>query len=483
MNCCCDNDCDKNDTKSFTKCLEQRPASYDPKYCFNEQFIFLNNTQYVIEEQSSSLFCILVDNMETRNHYLEREATENVTVFNSLESRHRKFQWISTELTKSAHSMKSYSAGAPIWVKFKEFSNFGYLQLPTHFNSEFCQSARPVRYMEDFQSSCTLNLEDFPCSEEEILDGNSHFKNFDIVASPSFYDSQSNDSLDSNFDENAFVKIKTFLCDDKICDSFTEVTKIPRPTEKCENLVKSLKYNIYHDGTNGIDSVELFITISKRKNQEKYFSQDYAYNHFWTSENVTENYSKSGNPGYLAGKPVISGHLVENEEQPFIELNPKTLSVSEAGNDGLCDLNTVENRVPIEFGLNIKQGCSIFVNKTTLSEKCWDIKQKTFEMLAGIKFTDLETKLKLVATFGNSDVLKVGDWVRVLYHNIPDYGHADRPDPGRCPSLVKTLHIEILHASIGSLANPQAKIIGVMFKFGKPDDERFNCIGLACNHG
>ena len=34
----------------------------------------------------------------------------------------------------------------------------------------------------------------------------------------------------------------------------------------------------------------------------------------------------------------------------------------------------------------------------------------------------------------------------------------------------------------GSFSNPQAKILAVAYKFGKPRDIIFSCTGLACNH-
>ena len=64
--------------------MEQKPKRYDPRYCFNEKFIFWNSTQFVIEEQNDNLFCIYFDNQEDRAMYFERPATENITHFEIL---------------------------------------------------------------------------------------------------------------------------------------------------------------------------------------------------------------------------------------------------------------------------------------------------------------------------------------------------------------------------------------------------------------
>ena len=97
---------------------------------------------------------------------------------------------------------------------------------------------------------------------------------------------------------------------------------------------------------------------------------------------------------------------------------------------------------------------------------------------------EFKEKQKYVATFGNSDPASPGDWVRVLYKNEPDYGGPENSkiQPRKCPGLVTSLHIEVLTARLGSFSNPQTKVVGVLYKFGKLTDQLFTCVGLACNH-
>ena len=105
-------------------------------------------------------------------------------------------------------------------------------------------------------------------------------------------------------------------------------------------------------------------------------------------------------------------------------------------------------------------------------------------MLTGVQYEEFKEKQKYVATFGNSDPALTGDWVRVLYKNQPDYGGPDssKIQPRACPGLVTQLHIEVLTARLGSFSNPQTKVVGVLYKFGKLTDQLFTCVGLACNH-
>ena len=46
--------------------------------------------------------------------------------------------------------------------------------------------------------------------------------------------------------------------------------------------------------------------------------------------------------------------------------------------------------------------------------------------------------------------------------------------------LVLGLHIEVAHAKVGSMANPQSKVVGVEYRFRSADVE-FRCVGFgAC---
>ena len=65
----------------------------------------------------------------------------------------------------------------------------------------------------------------------------------------------------------------------------------------------------------------------------------------------------------------------------------------------------------MQFGINTKIGCSVYINKTTLSESCASLKEKTFLLLTGMGFSSINQNEKYVATFGNSLNENPGDWV------------------------------------------------------------------------
>ena len=45
--------------------------------------------------------------------------------------------------------------------------------------------------------------------------------------------------------------------------------------------------------------------------------------------------------------------------------------------------------------------------------------------------------------------------------------------PGVCRNIITGLHIEFIYANVGSLANPQAKIIGASYQYQVQDEIRY----------
>lgn len=141
------------------------------------------------------------------------------------------------------------------------------------------------------------------------------------------------------------------------------------------------------------------------------------------------------------------------------------------------DINLIHFRLPILFGENLLIGCTFPIQYRTLSSSCDSLRNRTFNHLLGY-LDNLETLR--VGAFGNSDSRYLPDWVPILW---PDFGTEVSEETGQnglCPNMILSLHIQVVYSHVGSLANPQAKIIGVKVDFGAPEDVRFKCLGSAC---
>ena len=256
---------------------------YDPKYCFNEQFVFWNSSQFVLEQRSEDMFCIYYDNQEERHQYLERAATDNITEFKLLESRHRRFQWSSGRQQSTARTMETYTVGRPLWIRYSGLDTLAFLELPVPFHSELCQTSSPVQFMRDRQSSCLVDMETADCEQDDILNANSYFQPFSVVASPKLF-AQRGGGAGNSSQEGVFLPVTAHACRGDVCEA---VSSFPAPTSTCDNLVQRVQYVVRHEGA-AVQSVQVFIQLSSAQPGEKYLRQHHGYQHYWARENVTE---------------------------------------------------------------------------------------------------------------------------------------------------------------------------------------------------
>lgn len=185
----------------------------------------------------------------------------------------------------------------------------------------------------------------------------------------------------------------------------------------CKNIVESVHYNIFHSGVEGINAIDAFIKLTNLTKPN--IHQTFSYRSFWSQDNKTTTSPRSGNPGYLVGKPVLSGSMNTSTAGEYfiddqVEAGRK-LTLFVPGSNGKCDFNARAARSPILFGENVKLGCSVYLNRTEISQSCTSLKNKSFQMLNGVQFQQMTENY--VATFGNSQPNQTWDWVKVSNEN------------------------------------------------------------------
>jgi tectonic-1/3 len=257
---------------------------------------------------------------------------------------------------------------------------------------------------------------------------------------------------------------------------------------------------IYHNGTVGITKVCVYIWLTNITLHTT-LSQKFGLTFHWTKD--TKTFHRSGNPGYIVGKPVMSGRKVtqifgtEGEiDKEAIEMddNPdKWLSIAGAKSDGRCDLEGNEGnslRYSVTFGENRQSSCMVFVSPAnfTSPSACTVLHKTVIQLLAGNMMANVTSAKDFnlyIATFGNAKVEDTGDWTQVTLESVPSFlitaSHSDDWTLV-CKGIVTSIHIDILFANVGSLTIPQAKILGSVFRFGLPRDIIYTCSSLRCAH-
>lgn len=253
----------------------------------------------------------------------------------------------------------------------------------------------------------------------------------------------------------------------------------------CKNVVKALKYNFYHNGTRGYTRIELLGVLENVSYefdlQDVEFFQEFIVHFWWV--NQTRNFSAmlSGSPGYLVGKPILSGTLVSEgnatNATPKIERHSddylENFLVLPENVEGICRLNNTKF-LTVEFGYNLltrcKFGVAIFNKKRYFNgtEICRELQKRVLKMWG------ISGRNKTVGMFGNADANTPENWIRIMYSmNVQKLLNKTigRFNPTNttltCFGLVDQVVVDVYHSRVDfkTLLN-QEKILGVTYSFG-----------------
>ncbi|CAI9726325.1 Hypothetical predicted protein [Octopus vulgaris] len=186
-------------------------------------------------------------------------------------------------------------------------------------------------------------------------------------------------------------------------------------------------YRFIHNGTYGIISVRVTLNLIDLTQSDLPFTQTFTTEFHELAAEDDTYFRRSGNPGYLKGEPLLAG----------------------------TKINLPTGRLKL----------------SDLSVQC-----KNLEGMINILWQQNATH---VATFGNSPVEFVSDWLTISEQNKPPQPQFEAPD--QCTQVVTGMQIQVLYAKIGSIRNPQPKIIGVSFTYEKPKTISLQCNNLICD--
>ncbi|XP_076116291.1 tectonic-1-like isoform X1 [Mytilus galloprovincialis] len=292
------------------------------------------------------------------------------------------------------------------------------------------------------------------------------------------------------------IGLSTVQCRDSAGNNITctfPTGSVPAPTyntvtSTCQNVVTQVEYEMTYDGTNGISTADVKFVLQDITTTNLPLSQTFTSKFTGVNDvNVTE---RSGNPGYIVGKPVRAGIRYINESfgnRNIIVENGYDLSLVKSSATGTC-LTDVGNRVQVNFGQEMRSGCLISFNlgPTTMADDCIAMQQMINVALEGSDdYVNVEPiKNRYVATFGNSEPEQTGDWVPILQFPAGTTGASPVQNlDGPSCQLSMGMHIQVVYSSLGSKANPQAKILGVAFIYEKLQTITYTCSGSTCQPG
>ncbi|KAG7163571.1 B9 domain-containing protein 2-like [Homarus americanus] len=494
INCCCDEDCSADDRRVFSHCQMRPQDVLDSRYCFQKQIIFSNHTEYKVEYMQNGVLCIVTDNMPQRTTYTTVKGATTIEEYKQLKRNERHFPWESTNQVVE-FEVAPYTAGSLIWAVNEEGYLFN-IGIPDSVIGNECETMESLHFLEDTRSSCNrvFHYVSEECETNMIFNA-INFLSFFVVADPSTFNKNSStvspsepiettssvpptstaltDTLEKNTTElpnldetmNYTAKeqtsaklIKTNEQNGNRLRNFDELNvKIPVPPD-FGNLFEDQLLPVKVFLCQGITDVQAKVYFTNVTDVMTHFTNNFGVEYIWASSEHDVIFKRSGHPGYIIGKPILLGKLVTNvteegdlKEAIYLDTDPRQwLTMLAPGREGRCD-----SRSQVTFGEEMRTGCIIQLKQEDFSD-CQLLQHQFLKLLLGhIRSNTNELR---IATFG---------------HEL---------GVSKCFDLILSLHFEIAFSQQGSLANPQAKVIGIVLHYGEPQSIEFTCGSLGCQN-
>jgi tectonic-1/3 len=265
---------------------------------------------------------------------------------------------------------------------------------------------------------------------------------------------------------------KTFSASDNVSMSACNFGKLDDAVDICYNVVKEVQYSITTAAQQSVDAAAAFVVVTDLRfgegsaNIEQTFAVD-----FHSADNVTRSatkgnlvdFTRSGNPGYLIGRPVRAGRLQSNAT-----LHLQAISTFEIGfhvpgpsSTGQCRVNSTTQ---VLFGYDFRTGCYITYTKAELEAFCMSVQSQGAVQSYFLGYTEM-----YVGYFGNADPTDTAQWFQPTVLPIPAITTTWNADSCACTDIVSSLNYRFYYASVGHKGNPQNKITDITIGIDRQD--------------
>ena len=176
------------------------------------------------------------------------------------------------------------------------------------------------------------------------------------------------------------MKVTLFQCTN--VNECKETSSLPYPkfsseNNSCDDLVKSVYCVLKHNGSLGLREGACYVHLQNVSIEHEIFTEKIMVKYKWTNMNKTKSvYSRSGRPGYITGKPIITGTkksnviLMSNQAEDW-------LTLPTAQEKGLC---SNKSRTNLMFNVNTRTHCKLrFPRVSPISQQfCASLQDQVF---------------------------------------------------------------------------------------------------------
>ncbi|XP_064451153.1 tectonic-3 isoform X2 [Mirounga angustirostris] len=382
INCCCDKDCYLLHPRTvFSFCLpgSVRSSSW---MCVDNSLIFRSNSPFpsrvFMDSSGIRQFCVHVNN--SKLNYFQKLQKVNATHFETLATEFGGGSFTSTFQTQLPPP--HYRAGDPILTYFPKWSVISLLRQPAGVGAGgLCAESNPAGFLESKSTTCARFFKNLTssCTLDPALNAASYY-NFSVL-------------------------------------------KVPKGMTDLQNMKFQVPVTLISQAGSPLLSGNTCQNVVYQASQQ--------------STTASPTGPRSGNPGYIVGKPllVLTGDVSHS------------MTLLQSQGDGICSVKRYE----VQFGVNAVSGCKLRLKKVD----CSHLQQEIYETLHG------KTSPEHVAIFGNAVPAQKREWTRILSRNCS-------VSATRCTSccvIPVSLEVQVLWAYIGLQSNPQAHVSGARFLY------------------
>jgi len=291
-----------------------------------------------------------------------------------------------------------------------------------------------------------------------------------------------------------------------VLNTFTTTTASQQQQEKasCANIVVGVKYEVHVLEAGMIDGVSVafeYQTFEGSVGGQPFFVEQTHSITFVRpdhpdaaqSEDVTliaDRYPRSGNPGYIRGKPVLGGALRLagfDASRLFVTLQDDPLTwlyFPKADSTGACPVAKdsrvappARERMSLSYGYDAASSCGYELVLANFKD-CSAIRNEVYTAVQAIT-----SRVQYIGRYGMSSQTVIEDWVKVLNIDPPIPPESDGDSsPYQCSPVITGVHLELLTAKIGAQQHPQETIVGARYIYSR-SEVTFSCVGTFCMAG
>ncbi|XP_059511013.1 tectonic-1 isoform X2 [Stegostoma tigrinum] len=431
INCCCDPDCRKSDRVTFTTC-DIKIVTDDRKLCNQEAAMYTLNWNKSVSLINPSIFCIKTNNYRAGSSFFAPEVptTHN---FGRLMKQFggSSFSTPNPPTTSRSNSTaRGYQYGVPV----KAVDDF--LRLPAPLATSECTDNNPAGFLVNQATHCSRRFDIAAnCSNFRAL-SIQHYLNFRILPSPNASSDSAIHLLLTSINVRSLNGTLTHPSDHAANNWLPGLHN-----DICRNVVLEVNYVIVYNDKGKIVNASAAFILGAIENNTVPIQQHFQIT--FVQDNTT-GVPLSGNPGYIVGLPLVAG-FGPNASFGIIQSKNRLGQLTVIKSSTNQDCLWMEGlRTPVLFGYNLHSGCTLRITNSTT---CHQWSQIIRNLLIGQNFP------QIVASFGNSPVQYVKDWVTIKQFT-------SRAQSCDC-EVPQSLALRVMWTKYGSLINPQAKIVDV----------------------